>query len=121
MNREAVPVSGTGHALVDLAGVARVGEIAAKGLRNYVYDDDKSIKFPSEEYFKREIVCAPKSSETTEDTATPKTIGSLKKDHWTLTRRTSNSSGIVYEKERSTFSRSLQEVPDSVNAVRSQV
>ena len=31
MNRQAVPVSGTGHALVDLAGVARVkahGEIA---------------------------------------------------------------------------------------------
>ena len=29
--------------------------------------------------------------------------------------------GIVYVKERSTFSRSLQEVPDSVNAVHSQV
>ena len=34
MNRQAVPVSGTGHALVDFAGVARVkahGEIAHKG------------------------------------------------------------------------------------------
>ena len=29
--------------------------------------------------------------------------------------------GTVYENERFTFSRSLQEVPDSVNAVRSQV
>ena len=43
MNRQAIPVSGAGHALVDLAGVARVkshGEIAIKGLTNYVYDDD---------------------------------------------------------------------------------
>ena len=50
MNRQAVPVSGTGHALVDLAGVARVkahGEIAHKSLTNYVYDGDNSIKFPS--------------------------------------------------------------------------
>ena len=42
MNRQAVPVSGTGHVLVDLAGVARVksrGEIAIKGLTNYVYSN----------------------------------------------------------------------------------
>ena len=38
MDCQAVPVSGTGHALVHLAGVARVkahGEIAIKGLTNY--------------------------------------------------------------------------------------
>ena len=70
MNRQAVPVSGTGHALVDLAGVARVkahGEIAHKGLINYVYDDDNSIKFPSGDLTKSESVCAAKSSETKED------------------------------------------------------
>ena len=53
MNRQAVPVSGTGHALVDLAGVANVkshGEIAIKGLTNYVYEDDNSIRFPSGGY-----------------------------------------------------------------------
>ena len=91
MNRQAVPLSGTGHALVDLAGVARVkphGEIAAKGLTSYVHDDDNnSIKFPSEDYPKRETVCASKSSETKEDTATPKTIGSLTQDHWILGKK----------------------------------
>ena len=75
IDRQAVPVSGTGHALVDLAGVARAkshGEIAVKGLTNYVYDDDNSIKFP-----KSETVCAVKSSEseTKEETAAPKIIG----------------------------------------------
>ena len=38
MNRQAVPVSGAGHALVDLAGVARVkahGEIAHKGEKEF--------------------------------------------------------------------------------------
>ena len=86
MNPQAVPVSGTGHALVDLAGVARVkahGEIAHKGLINYVYDDDNSIKFPSGDLTKKsETVCAAKSSETKEDLATPKIIGSQKQDHW---------------------------------------
>ena len=56
MNRQAVPVSGVGHALVDLAGVARVkshGEIVTKGLTNYVYDDDNSIQFPSREHSER--------------------------------------------------------------------
>ena len=79
MNRQAVPVSGTGHALVDLAGVARVkahGEIAHKGLTNYVYDDDNSIKFLSRDLTESETVCAAKSSETKEDLATPKIIGS---------------------------------------------
>ena len=59
MSRQAVPVSGTGHALVDLAGVERVeshGEIAAKGLTNSVYDDDSSIKFPSGDYSKSETL-----------------------------------------------------------------
>ena len=87
MNRQAVPVSGAGHALVDLAGVARVkahGEIAHKGLTNYVYDDDNSIKFPSGDLTKSETVCAAKSSETKEDLATPKIIGSQKQDHWIL-------------------------------------
>ena len=68
MNRQAVPdIFGTGHALVDLAGVARVnphGEIGWKGLPNYVYDDDNSIKFPSGDYSKSETVCASKSSES---------------------------------------------------------
>ena len=90
MNRQAVPVSGTGHALVDLAGVARVkahGEIAHKGLTNYVYDDDNSIKFPCRDLTKSETVCAAKSSETKEDLATPKIIGSQKQDHWTLDKK----------------------------------
>ena len=76
MNRQAVPVSGAGHALVDLAGVGRVkahGEIAHKGLTNYVYDDDNSIKFPSGD--KSETVFAAKSSETKEDLATLKSWG----------------------------------------------
>ena len=89
MNRQAVPVSGAGHALVDLAGVARVkahGEIAHKGLTNYVYDDD-NIKFPSGDLTKSETVCAAKSSETKEDLATPKIIGSQKQDHWILDKK----------------------------------
>ena len=76
MKRQTVPVSGAGHALVDLAGVARVnshGEIAAKCLTNYVYDDDNSIKCPSENYSKSETVCASKSCER-----------SLKQDPWIL-------------------------------------
>ena len=91
MNRQAVPVSGTGHALVDLAGVARVkshGEIAIKGLTNYVYDDDNSIRFPSGgDISKSETVCASESSETKEDLATPKIIGSQKQDHWILDKK----------------------------------
>ena len=82
-DRQAVPVS-------DLAGVARVkayGEIAIKGLTNYVYDDDSSIKFPSGDISKSETVCASKSSETKEDLATPKIIGSQKQDHWILDKK----------------------------------
>ena len=90
MNRQAVPVSGAGHALVDLAGIARVkahGEIAIKGLTNYVYDDDNSILFPSGDISKSETVCASKSSETKEDLATPKIIGSQKQEHWILDKK----------------------------------
>ena len=90
MNRQAVPVSGAGHALVDLAGVARLkarGEIAHKGLTNYVYDDDNSIKFPSGGISESETVCAAKSSEKKEDLATPKIIGSQKQDHWILDKK----------------------------------
>ena len=90
MNRQAVPVSGTGHALVDLAGVARVkahGGIAHKGLTNYIYDDDNSIKFPSGDISKSETVCAAKSSETKEDLATLKIIISQKQDHWILDKK----------------------------------
>ena len=90
MNRQAVPVSGTGHALVDLAGVARVkahGEIAIKGLTNYVYDDDSSIKLPSGDISKSETACASTSSKTKEDLATPKIIGSQKQDHWILDKK----------------------------------
>ena len=95
VNRQAVPVSGTGRALVDLAGVARVkphGEIAIKRLTNYVYDDDNSIRFPSGDISKSETVCASKSSETKEDLATPKAIRYQKQDHWILDKRTSSSS-----------------------------
>ena len=87
MNRQAVPVSGAGHALVDLAGVARVkshGEIAIKGLTNYVYDDGNSIHFLSREHSGSEQVCASKESEAKEERATPKIIGSPKQDHWIL-------------------------------------
>ena len=90
MNCQAVPVSGTGHALVDLAGVARVkshGEIAVKGLTNYIYDDDNSIHFPLREHSESEQVCASKESEAKEEIATPKTIGSLKQDHWILDKK----------------------------------
>ena len=90
MNCQAVPVSGAEHALVDLAGVARVkshGEIAIKGLTNYVYDDDDGVQFPSREHSVSEQVCAPKETEAKEDTATPKTIGSLKQDHWILDKK----------------------------------
>ena len=79
-----------GTALVDLTGVARVkahGEIAHKGLTNYGYDDDNSIKFPSGDLTKSETVCAAKSSKTKEDLATPKIIGSQKQDHWILDKK----------------------------------
>ena len=102
MNRQAVPVSGTGHALVDLAGVARVkahGEFAHKGLTNYVYDDDNSIKFPSGDLTRSETVCAAKSSETKEDLATLKIIGSQKQDRWILDK-TSSSSMCTLRTER---------------------
>ena len=63
------------------------GEIAHKGLTNYVYDDDNSIKFPSMAISKSETVCAAKSSETKDDLATPKIIGSQKQDHWILDKQ----------------------------------
>ena len=63
------------------------GEIAIKGLTNYVYDDGNSIKFPSGDISKSETVCASKSFETKEDIATPKIIGSLKQDHWILDKK----------------------------------
>ena len=53
MDRQAaVPASGTGHALVDLAGVARVkshGEFAVKGLPDYVYEHHSSNSLKDEE------------------------------------------------------------------------
>ena len=52
-------------------------------LTNYVYDDDNT----SGDYSKSETVCAPKSSETKGDAATPRIIGSLKQDHWILDRK----------------------------------
>ena len=63
------------------------GEIAHKGLTNYVYDGDNSIKFPSGDLTKSETVCAAKSSETKEDLATPKIIGSQKQDQWILDKK----------------------------------
>ena len=63
------------------------GEIAHKGLTNYVYDDDNSIKFPSGDLIRSETVCAAKSSETKEDLAAPKIIGSQKQDHWILDKK----------------------------------
>ena len=88
MDRQAVPVSGAGHALVDLAGVARVkahGELAIKGLTNYVYDDDNSIKFPSGD----NSLCIQiiRDEGTKEGLATPKIIGSHKQDHWILDKK----------------------------------
>ena len=62
------------------------GEIAIKGT-NYVYDDDDSIQFPSRERSVSEQVCASKETEAKEETATPKTIGSLKQDHWILDKK----------------------------------
>ena len=59
------------------------GEIAVKGLTNYVYDDDNSIKLPSWE----SSTSAATSSETKEDTAAPKITGSLKQDHWVLSKK----------------------------------
>ena len=47
------------------------GEIAIKGLTNYVYDDDN----------RSEQVCASKESEAKEEIATPKILGSVKQDH----------------------------------------
>ena len=90
VNRQAVPVSGAGHALVDLAGVARVkshGEIAIKGLTNYVYDNNNSIHFFSGTHSMSEQVCASKESEAKEEIATPNTIVSLKQDHWILDKK----------------------------------
>ena len=60
------------------------GEIAIKGL---IYDDDNSIRLPSGDISKSETVCASKSSETKEDLATPKIIGSQKQDHWVLDKK----------------------------------
>ena len=69
---------------VDLARVARVkshGEIAAKGLINYVYDDDNSIKFPSEDYSKRETVLHPNHRRQM------RTQQLRKQDHWILDKK----------------------------------
>ena len=63
------------------------GEIAIKGLTNYVYDDDNSIGLPSGDVSKSETVCASKSSETKEDLATPKIIGSQQQDHCILDKK----------------------------------
>ena len=65
------------------AGVARMkshGEIAIKGLTNYVYDDDNSIRFVGD--FSRVQLFVQK-----EDLATQKTIGSQKQDHWILDKK----------------------------------
>ena len=59
-------------------------KLLTRASQNYDYNDDNSIKFPSGEISKSETVCAAKSSETKEDLATPKIIGSQKQDHWTL-------------------------------------
>ena len=45
------------------------------------------IKFPSGDISKSETVCAAKSSETKEDLATPKIVGSQKRDHWILDKK----------------------------------
>ena len=97
MDRQAVPVSGTGHALVDLVGVARNAmEIAAKGLTNFAYDDGNSIKFPSGDSPKNDTVCAAKSSQAKENTATPKTIGTQRQDRWIHACACNTSQGIVH-------------------------
>ena len=61
--RQPVPASGAGHALVDLAGVAKFrnhAEIAAKCFNHVVYDDDASITFLPAEPGTSKVVCASK-------------------------------------------------------------
>ena len=93
MNRQAVPVSGTGHALVDLAGVARVkahGEIAHKASSTMSMTMITASSFPPG-ISPRAKLCVqqnhPRQSETKEDLATPKIIGSQKQDHWILDKK----------------------------------
>ena len=96
MNCQAVPVSGARHALVvDLAGVARVkshGEIAIKGLANYVYDDDNSIQFPSREHSVSEQVCASRKPRRRKRQRLPKLLVLSSRITGYSTRRTSSSS-----------------------------
>ena len=63
------------------------GEIATKGLTNYVYDDDNSAQFPSREHSVSEQACASKETKAKEEIAKPKIIGSLKQDHWILDKK----------------------------------
>ena len=62
-------------------------KLLTKASQTNVYDDDNSIKFPSGDLSQSETVCAAKSSETKEDLATPKIIGSQKQDHWILDKK----------------------------------
>ena len=69
------------------ARVQSHGEIAVKGLTNYVYDDDNSIQFLSREHSGSEQVCTSKEAKAKEEIVTLKTIGSLKQDHWILDKK----------------------------------
>ena len=63
------------------------GEIAAKGLTTYAYDDDNSIIFSEDDSKREKPFVHPNHPRQKEDTATPKTIGSLKQDHWILDKK----------------------------------
>ena len=76
-----------GKTLDCMPAAHRSGTSVVKGLTNYVYDDDNSIKFPSGDLTRSETVCAAKSPETKEDLAAPKIIGSQKQDHWILDKK----------------------------------
>ena len=59
------------------------GEIAARGLTNYVCDDDNSIKFPAGDDSKSETVCASNHPRQ-KDTATQKSLG---QGHWIFDKK----------------------------------
>ena len=58
-----------------------------KGYPSYESGKGKSGQDKARDLTKSETVCAAKSSETKEDLATPKIIGSQKQDHWILDKK----------------------------------
>ena len=113
MNRQAVPVSGTGHALVDLAGVvhlaphqaqqgAQEDRVLSQVTALQVCDGLKGVdathlqgRTPGGQLSGTDRASfayvaassALRQMETREDLATPKIIGSQKQDHWILDKK----------------------------------